>query len=60
MKTKKKVKLSLDDLKVQSFVTSLNDEQQSHLLGGDPTTVGCTAGCTQTPCWTNCKKTLAC
>ena len=29
-----KLKLSLDDLKVQSFVTSLNDEQQLAVRGG--------------------------
>jgi len=31
---KKKMKLDLEDLKVQSFVTTLNDEEQAGHVGG--------------------------
>ena len=39
-----KKKLTLDDLKVQSFVTTLSDEQQRAIVGGD-TMIG-DYGCT--------------
>lgn len=57
MKDKKKMKLSIDDLKIESFVTSLNKNQQRLIVGGETSTPACP---TQTACWTNCKKTLAC
>lgn len=36
----KKKKLQLDDLKVQSFVTSLENDEMNTLKGGDIVTVG--------------------
>ena len=35
---KKKMKLSLDDIKVKSFITSLKDDEVKLILGGDDTT----------------------
>ncbi|MES2629583.1 MAG: pinensin family lanthipeptide [Bacteroidota bacterium] len=37
----KKNKLSLSNVKVSSFVTSLEAESQSHLRGGAPVTYAC-------------------
>ena len=63
-------KLSLEEIKVQSFVTEL-DASEQNLYGagsGDkdcashPTNCGtvCNTNCATTPCYTNCEQTLAC
>ena len=49
-------KLSLDDLKVQSFVTTLNADQADQLVGG--TQVDTTCDTSSTQCF--CTKTQAC
>lgn len=44
----KKMKLNLEELNVQSFVTSLDDEKSKHILGGgetDDTCVSCEGTC---------------
>lgn len=42
----KKIKMDLKDLKVQSFVTSLDEEEKSQLKGGLPNTcVTCDLEC---------------
>jgi len=41
---KNKIKLSLDDLKVESFVTTLPEDQRNQIFGGDTNTNGCTTG----------------
>lgn len=37
----KKMKLSLNELRVQSFVTSLNEEEKKDVLGGGTYLSGC-------------------
>jgi hypothetical protein len=48
----KKMKLNLEHLKVQSFVTSLNREESKKAVGGEeaPVTPNCTYGCTDWLC----------
>ena len=41
MKEEKKEKLNLDELKVQSFVTSLLDEKFHTIKGGEDTNIDC-------------------
>ncbi len=41
----KKTRLKLEDLKVQSFVTSLNDDEKMKLKGGLENTAGCSNEC---------------
>jgi len=35
METEKKLKLNLDDLKIQSFVTNLDEDQAASIFGGE-------------------------
>ena len=55
----KKMKLKLDDLKVESFVTSLNDEEKKNINGGvtacqvDTSTSGAS-------CYHSCTGTMSC
>lgn len=54
MEIKKKVKLNLNELKVQSFVTTIEKDKLDQLVGGAsrPTTLGatCTCSCNGTLC----------
>jgi len=50
------MKLSLEDLEVQSFITALSDAEKRQMKGGTQPTYTCgdaTAGCPQT-CVTHC------
>lgn len=56
----KKLKLSLEDLKVQSFVTALSEEEQLLIKGAGVTqgtcsnaTAGCTSTCPTTAAYSN-------
>jgi hypothetical protein len=48
---KKKVKLNLEDIKIQSFVTSLDEQQQNEIMGASCPATACSCClCTTTGC----------
>ncbi len=46
-------KLTLDELKVQSFVTNLSDDEQMRLRGATEATFACPEWCPTTPQYSN-------